>query len=478
MHKLLVVIFLVLAITGPARAETQVTAETYISEIRTMMAEQEARWSSNSAKVSLQSAFDAGGVGWAQRYVDSWSDWLWIDWSITNGLYSSAERRLYEWRSAVESGRADAAQVEPMLERGMVRLRLLHTQIQIWFEDDLAYNVRMARWLDRANEAACCDGELYNYYSALANKPRSVSASPDYEVIGKIQVFPAVPEGGGVPALPEPDMSGLERRAAEAFAADDAEAIYKYIREAEVLLLLSDNPELTELSRVLSLIRERMGFAADPVGAILSRAEDLPDGPLRDAIFQQAQDALLNRSAHLTEILTNSATSPEEREGMRSTLLANAKRLAQFADDSRLDFSRSSGASRLFAALSAASHMSDAGERGDVSGAELAKILQDASDAFPGTISPVAPFSGPMGAMAAQINDVRRGFKLAAGAMDGVSAAIGGDSEGLERAQTAARGLEDVLSPKRFVENVTRGFVEGVVNNVPFARSLYDWVKK
>ena len=62
--------------------------------------------------------------------------------------------------------------------------------------------------------------------------------------------------------------------------------------------------------------------------------------------------------------------------------------------------------------------------------------------------------------------------------MEGVSDAIDGDSEGLVRAQDAARGLEEVLSPKRFIESVTRGFVDGVVNNVPFARSLYDWLKK
>ncbi|MCF6326638.1 MAG: hypothetical protein L3J21_05025 [Devosiaceae bacterium] len=476
MYRFLAVIYIVLAIAGPARAGINATTEAYQAEIKTMEAVQEARWGSRTARATLQKAFEAGQVGWAQYYLTSWSGWLWLDWNDTEEVYSLAHRRLFDWYFAVADGQADAAQVEAMLERGMLRLRLLHSRMPIWFEDDLKHSVERARWLDRAREVADCCRELQLYYWDLADMASEDSIAPDYRMIGRIEIFPAVPEGGGVPALPELDQSDLEQRAAEAFAAGDAAVIRGQIREAEVLLMLSDDPAMIELAQVLRLLRERLDYAAAPVGGLLTQAMGLPEGQLRDAVFLQVQDELLDRLGYFSEILANSATSPQDRESMRSSLLSNAKRLAQLADDSRFKFQSASGASRLFAALSATSNALDAGGNGDLNGSELARILQDVGDSFPGAISPISPFSGPMGAVSAQLNDVRSGFKLASKALDGVTAAMGGDPGGVERAQVAARELREVLSPKRFVQSISRGFVEGVVNNVPFARSLYDWV--
>ena len=255
-------------------------------------------------------------------------------------------------------------------------------------------------------------------------------------------LIPTVPQDGSVPLLPEPALDGLTQSAADAIAKGDQAAIRGLIRDAEALQHISDDPALMELSQVLRLTGDRLAYADAPVTDLLDQAQEMEEGPLRDAVLQNAQDALLDRASHMAEMLAGSKIDQEERESARTWVAANAKRLSQLLDDAQGRFDDPSAASRLFAGLSAASQALDAGARGDITGSETAQILQDIGDALPSAVSPVAPFAGPMGAVAAQLDSTRSGFELAAEALDGVSDAIGGDASGLDRAQVAAQRLE------------------------------------
>ncbi len=461
---------------GTATAEINTTVEALLAEVKELSRAHEARWGYSAAPGTLREAFEQGGNGFSMRYIESWSGWLWLDWNETKGVFERTSRGLINWRTAVNHGQADEAATEAMLKAGVARLHRINGQIQVWFEDDLKNEVERGLWIDRANAVGCC-GDAWNYYHDRANHAFDDSISPNYSLIGRIALIPAIPEDGTVPGLRTPDLSGLKDRAVEAIAAGDIAAVRGLIRDSEAMLNFSDDPQLLELAQVLRLTGDRLAFADKPVTDMLDKAHEMADGPLRDALLHDAQDALMDRAAHMAEMLANSETSEADRASARSWVLDNAKRLSQLVDDGQLRFDDPSPASRLFAGLGAASQMLDASERGDVTGSEAAQILQDIGDSLPVPVSPVAPFSGPMGAVSAQLDSTRSGFELAAQALDGVSDAIGGDASGLDRAQVAAQKLEEVLSPKRIVANMTDGFVKGVVNNVPFARSIYEWLK-
>ncbi len=476
MKRIIGAALLVICSAGSATADINTTVEGLLADVKQLSQAHEARWGYNAAPETLGQAFEAAGIGFSMRYVDSWSGWLWLDWKDATGVFGSTSQRLRDWRGAVNRGQADEAQTEAMLRAGVARLHALNARMQIWFEDDLKNEIERGRWLDLADAVDCCD-EPWTYYHTRADQSFDDSISPNYWLIGRIALIPPVPEDGAVPDLASPNLDALNQSVAEAIAEGDAAAIRGLIRDAEALLHFSDDPRLLELAQILRLTRDRLAYADAPVTDLLDRAQDLEQGSLRDAVLQEAQDALLDRAAHMAEVLAGSEVSQDQRESARSWILANAKRLSQLVDDAQGRFDKSSAASRLFAGLSAASQALDAGERGSITGTQAAQILQDLADSLPAVVSPIAPFSGPMGAVSAQLDSTRSGFELAAQALDGVSDAIGGDESGLERAQTAARQLEDVLNPKRIVKNMTDGFVSGVVNNVPFARSIYEWLK-
>lgn len=465
---------------GAASADINATVDELLAEVKELSRAHDARWGYNAAPATLREAFEKGGNGFSMRYIQSWSGWLWIDWNETKGVYENTTWSLLNWRSAVKDGRAGEAETTLMLQEGVERLRDLTQQMEVWFEDDLKNEVERGLWIDRANAVGCC-GDAWNYYHERAGHAFDDSISRNYDLIGNLSFIPPVPEAGGVPKLPAPQLSGLEQRAIDAINSGDAAAVRGLIRDAEALLHFTDDAGLQELSQLLSLIGDRLDYEQAPVADLLDRAEEMEDGPLRDAVLQSAQDELMDRAGHMAEILASSASggnvSEEERASARTWILDNAKRLSQLADDAQFRFDQASGASRLFAGLSGASKALDAVQAGDVRGSEAAEILQDLGDSLPGAVSPFAPFSGPMGAVSAQLDSTRSGFELAAQALDGVSDAIGGDASGLDRSQSAAQQLEEVLSPKRIVANMTDGFVKGVVNNVPFARSIYDWLK-
>ncbi len=461
---------------GAATADINTTVDQLLADVKEMGRAHEARWGYNAAPKTLRRAFEQGGIGFSMRYIDSWSGWLWIDWNETRGVYESTAWRLRQWRTAVNHGQADEQVTEEMLRAGVKRLHTLNARMQVWFEDDLKNEVERGLWLDRANAVGCC-GDAWYYYHDRADHAFDDSIAPSYSLIGNITFIPPVPSTGGAANLPAPQLDSLEQSAIDAIAAGDEAAIRGLLRDAEALLHFTDDARLQELSQMLRLIGDRLDYAQAPVTDLLNRAEAMEDGALRDAVLLHAQDALMDRAGHMAEMLASANASEADRESARTWILNNAKRLSQLADDAQFRFDQASGASRLFAGLSGASKALDAVERGDIKGKEAADILQDLGDSLPGVVSPFAPFSGPMGAVSAQLDSTRSGFELAAQAMDGVSDAIGGDASGLERAQAAAHQLEEVLDPKRIVANMTDGFVDGVVSNVPFARSIYDWLK-
>lgn len=474
MRALFLGLSLIMALAQQVGAEIATTVAGYQKEIDAILTRYEARWGYASKTQTMRTELEDARVEWALQYTDSWADLRWLDWSQTTHALAVAQRRLDEWRYAVETGTATEDDVEAMLGHGMESVRLLGTYMPLWFDDDLGNAVEMGLWLDMSHAVSTCCADAARYYDGLARAAYDDSIAPDYAFIGQIEFFPKVPESGAVPALPEPDLRGLQLAAEQAFANDERARIRRLIRTAEFMLLLSDDPAKQEMAQILSLTRDRMRFQDAPVGPDLDRVRTLPEGPLRDAVLDRVQDGFLDRAAHMARMLSQAGIGPDERESAATWLLNSAKRLAQLADDGQLNFHRPSGASRLFSALTAASQIMDAAGSGGAKGKELASILQNLADSFPTAVSPVAPFSGPMGAVARQLDGTRTAFNDVAEGMEGVSDLIGGDPAGLERAEAAAERLKEILNPKKMVSRMAGSFVKGLVNTIPFARALFD----
>ena len=459
-----------------AAAEITDVVDSYRAEVDEMLASHDAWLHSAAAPSTMLEAMQRGEVVWSQRYAGNWGGWLWVEWSKARQLYAAASHGLLVWQGAVLAGEVGEPEAETALANGMAVLRRINAHIEPWFSDDLDNWVERGLWLDRANAVGCC-GEEYQFFHDMADRAFDDSQSPDYRIVGGIAVFP--PVRGDETDPQDAYFASLNAAAESAVASGDPARIRAVLRSARLTLHLWDDPQIAELEQALHILDDRMRYAAAPVDVLLDRAAALPEGPVREAVLDAAEDGLLDRVGHLAPMLAVGALADAvERNSAQTQLIDSAKRLVQLRDDARNIFDRPSGASRFLSGLNAASQALDMANADDPQARESARIINDTAEAFPVRVSPVAPFSGPMGAVAGQLDQTKRAWDHASDALDGVAAAIGGDPGGLERAQAAARRLEDALDPRAFVTSMTEGFVEGVANNIPFARSIIGWLSE
>src|SRR5690606_3770665 len=107
----------------------------------------------------------------------------------------------------------------------------------------------------------------------------------------------------------------------------------------------------------MQLIGDRLRYADAPVSDLLAQAEALEAGPMRDALLDEAQDALHDRLGHLAPLLAAGAAeaAEEDRIDAIDRFFAEAKRLAMLADDINDPFTAPSGLLRSISGLKAAS---------------------------------------------------------------------------------------------------------------------------
>lgn len=461
-----------------ALADLQQTIRDYKIEIAALEAAHDEWLDRGPAQTALRQAFSENGIGFSMMYVESWGDSFYLNWSAVRRIYTNAEYRLSDWSYTVGSGRFDEAAVEGMLAEGMQVLRHIDAQVDPWFRDDLKNSTERAYWLDRANEAGCCD-EPYYYYSDVADRAYADSISPPYWTVGRIQVFAPVPEEGGT--LTDPRSQNFARLALQVEAAvqsGDRDAIRGAVGGTAAMFSYYPSQDTAELRDVLTLLHERMGFEDASIAELLRQAEAIEDRAARDAALRTTQYALSERLGHLAPLLAAGAVADGDaaKASVLTRLAAEAKRLVMLRDDLENPFSTSaSGLLRAVSGFNAAAGLLDMANTGDVTTSQAMAVINDFGGSL--KVSPTAPFAAPAGAVAAQLGETRAAFDHASEAMTAVGDAIGGDPAALDRALRAAAALEETLDPRNFVRKMKTGFIDGLVSNMPIARSIFEWFK-
>ncbi len=450
----------------------------YRAEIEQLLAEHDAWLSYNNAPPTLAQAFEAAGIGQSMNYVPAWGSSMYLDWSVLRDLYGGTAHRLGDWRVAVQFHGYDEDMVIALLDTGMARLRAVHAQVPGWFRDDIANYVERAQWLDLKFSVECCGG-LHEYYGHMADNAFADSNSPSYGYVASITTIPPVPsDNQGTYDWPA-DLDATTGQLLDRVLEEGGDAaLGQALGLARTLLELDPSPSTQEFLSFLDLLAELDAFSRDPVGPILDHVEALPNGSLRDALLELARDGMLDRVGHLAPLLAAQATTPEGRSAALVALTEEARRVSMLRDDLSDPISPASGPTRAISGLAAASGILNAAASGDVDAEEYEAIVNNLAGTLPGPVSPTAPFAGPFGAVAAQAGQTASAFDLAGQALDGINDAIDGDPTGLDRAQAAANALEQALDPRVFVSNMADGFVDGVVGNIPFARSILGWISE
>ncbi|HEV7274899.1 MAG TPA: hypothetical protein VGN80_01275 [Devosiaceae bacterium] len=474
-------LLLPLALLWPsaALADLRQAISDYQAEIDALEAVHHAWLDLEPAEATLAAAFAANGIGFSMQYAEPWGGWLYLDWSSARGVYEKARYRLSEWSYTIGSERFDETAVEQMLAEGMETLRRIDGWMEPWFRDDVKNAVERAYWLDRAHDAGCCGALYYHYRDTMAGTAYADSISPDYNLIGRINVFAVVPEEGG--NFAEPRTVALDQLAANAdtaVQAGDVAAIRALIEHGAQTLSFHASEETAEVRDLLVLLDERMRYEESTIAELLNQAEAMEPGPLREAVLRAAEDGLRDRLGHLAPLLAAGAAAGDDADAkwVAARLLAEAQRLAMLRDDLDDPFSAPSGTLRLIGGLKAAAGVLEAAGKGGVTSAEAMALINDLGSTFGTPVAPTAPFAAPAGVVATQLGETRKAYLQASVALTAVGDAISGDPEGVMRAITAANALEETLNPRNLVRKLKRGFIDGVVANVPFARTIVGWL--
>lgn len=431
---------------------------------------------------TLDAAFVAGGIGWARRYKDAWGGWIFLDWDRARPFHRRNAARLGEWRQAVARGSVEAGPVLAALSAGMEAHRTVHEALTVWFRDDVKNAVERAYWLDRRAEAAaprCCD-ERYIAFGRLADRAFEDSISGDYRAIGNLVVFPPVPREGE-PAYTRRElragaMSRLGQRIADA-ADRPGRAVAIAIDAALVLEALPVEGDAPAAPALLDLLATLTGFDRERVAATLAEAA-AREGAERTAVLEAAREGLLERVGvtaplAVASILAGRAAGNEadERDPL-AALADDARVLARLADDLTDPTGPSSAALRAASGLTAAAEIVSiaGGERPDA--ARITATLTHTATALSrGTPVPSA-FAAPMGAVGAHVDNVAGAFGDATDAMDAVADAMRGDRAALERAEAAARRLDERLKSGNLLASMAEGAATAIVENVPFGSEI------
>ncbi|MEP3275673.1 MAG: hypothetical protein ABJN26_08165 [Stappiaceae bacterium] len=479
MRFLIISICLFVLAVIPAQADIFDDIAAMRAEVKQAKSNHDLRLSYSAAPKTLEQAFASEGVVWAMRYTSPWGSWLFLDWRRARGFHDQADNTLKKWDQALRTGAFDPAAVGPALAVGLQAFQVVDRDMQLWFDGYISRATTRAQLLDRAQSSLLAGNrELYDYYSKLAEDVRENVPHPLPEAMGAIVVFPAVPEAG------QPIDSGrnwaftlADRAAQRAITSGTPGDLRAALAEARSVLRRYPDPQSQELVQVLSLLEERARFAEAPVAAVLDQAQAMAPGPLRDALLDAAQDDLMDRIGHLAPLIAAGAETEADQEDAIMDMLTLAQRITKLRDDLEHPFDKPSGLLRSVNGLRAAAGLMNLASSDDPRAKDIMEVINDAAGTFPTLVTPTAPFAAPAGAVAAQLDQTRQAWDHASDAMQGVADAISGDANGVARAQQAAARLRTALSPRAFVRNMSDGFVDGLVSNVPFARSIVSWLR-
>lgn len=464
----------------PARADFSDDIAAMRAEVAKARGAHDARLSYRYAPGTLETAFDAHGVVWAKRYTVSWGqNGLYLAWGDAKSFHNRAERTLRDWDNAVRSGKYDAALVAPLLTEGMRAFRIVDRDMHGWFDEYISEKAESAKLLDLARAASLAgDHDLARYYRELAKHTHDDATRPSFREIGEIVVIPPVPpEGGGLTSPRIWAVDRANRLAQKAIESRSTADLRRALNEAQRVLRTYPGPQSKELATVLQILDERVSYAERPITDLLDQADKMEPGPLRNALLSEAQDRLMDRMGHLAPIIAAGAETEEDRRAAVSDMLELAKRITMLRDDLDNPISLPSGLLRSINGVKAAADLLDLANSDDPRAKEILDVINDAAGTSPSPVSPTAPFAAPAGAAAAQLGRTRKAWDHASEALQGVREAIGGDPNGLAQARAAAQRLKDALDPRAFVKDMTDGFIDGIVSNLPFARSLIGWFR-
>lgn len=113
-------------------------------------------------RARLAEAFDAAGVGFSRRYIDSWATILTDRWMQHDAFFATQQISLADWSAAVDAGVVSEAEALEALAPALAAIRTVAARLPEWAEDDVARLVERARWTDLANEVGCCDPLYYH----------------------------------------------------------------------------------------------------------------------------------------------------------------------------------------------------------------------------------------------------------------------------------------------------------------------------
>ncbi len=446
------------------------------AQVAAARAAHDAKLSYNAAPATLAVAFEAQGVDWAQRYLADWGSWLFVDWDHANTFHDRADETLRAWQGALHAGPYDHALVSAALSEGMRAFHQVDGQMHGWFDAYIANQAEKARLLDRSHAAHLAGNqELADYYTDLANHVHDGATYPSPNEMGAIVVLPMVPDAEGRIVTGRDWAYDLANRSAEhAVTTGDPIALRRALTEARRVEARYPSDTAQELVQVLQLLEQRTEFQNNPIIPLLNQAEVLAPGPLRDALLDAAQWGLLDRMGHLAPLIATDA----DQDQTLSDLATMAQRIVMLRDDLADPISPPSELLRSVNGLKAAAGLLELAQSDDPRAKDIMGVINDAAGTSPAILSPTAPFAAPAGIVTAQLDQTRQAWDHASDAMQGVADAIGGDVNGIARAEAAADRLRASLDPRAFARNMADGFVDGVVSNVPFARSIVAWLRE
>lgn len=459
-------------------SEDVATMRAEVAEARSKYAE---HLSYRSAPDTLDAAFATHGVGWAKRYAVDWGrGGLYLAWDKAKSYYDRADKTLQDWDSAVRRGRYGSDEITPLLNAGMKAFRISDRNMLAWFDEYIAEQVERGKLLDSYHAANTAGNkELAKYYLELSNHTSDDATRPTFLEMGKMVVIRPVPEESGkLTSARDWAVNHTNHLAHLAIESGSRTDLRCAITEAERVLRNYPRPQTEELATLLQILNERLCFANRPITDLLDQAEKTLSGPLREALLSEAQDRLMGRMGHLAPILAANATDQAMRGKAVSDMLDLAKRITMLRDDYKNPASLPSGLLRSINGLKSAAGLLDLANSEDPSSQQIVDVINDATGTFPAPVSPTVPFAAPAGAVAAQLDRTREAWDHASGSLEGVADAIRGDAQGLVHAEAAAQKLEDALDPRAFLKDMTDGFINGVVSNLPFARSLIDFFRE
>ncbi|MBY6122073.1 hypothetical protein [Mameliella alba] len=459
-------VLLGVALAQPVFAQAPLSAQ--MDDVERLEQALEDRIGPDAALDVMAGALSATEV--TEGHVQAWANGLTAVYFRFDDLYEDAGIALRAWRRAVWDDRYTEREARQHVDAGLHDLRLAHDEIVASLPDYLFHVARSQTWSDRARRIArttSIAGEgCRPYYRALnmADMERSrARASLPYHLLDR-SLLPLPEE--------EPRGDDLLRIFAAVLPRDPVPPAVlrrrydRLLSELESAGLPAEDPLVFSVRMAAAQTGQWQTTLPVLVGGL-----GKVDGQARDRIAAETAGILATRISELLPLLA--LIEPGEGGLDRAHDLVDvAQRLVLLHDDLER---RGVDASPLLRGLSAVRsallvlRTPGSGEEARRLNAAIADLGRFASRDIP----PTAPIAVPAAIAAGVIDVAGEGFDQSAQTLDHLARYLEtGDPADYQRILEAARGVQDVLSPRNFLRHAVVGGIEGVVSNVPGLRSF------